>query len=84
LEKRARFGSAVLDVGDGQDAGRDRLLSPAPQRGPEHHPALGPAESLRGAAAMPSERLLAPGARKFVTHCSLGSKSLGEWRVNAG
>jgi hypothetical protein len=59
-EKRARCGSAVLDVCDGKDTGRDRLLSPAAQRGPEGSPVRRGAEAFGGTAAPSWEGTPAP------------------------
>jgi len=58
--KRARCGMAVSDVGDGQDAGRDRARSPAAEVRPEQRSVPGRAEALRRAAAMRLEILPAP------------------------
>src|SRR5271165_3791740 len=45
-EKRARFGSALLQVAYGQDAGGDSALGPLPGCMPEYQPVLGTAETL--------------------------------------
>jgi hypothetical protein len=59
-EKRARYGIAVPDVGDGQDAGGDRALSPTAESGPEQRSVLGRAKALRRPAAARLEILFAP------------------------
>jgi hypothetical protein len=64
-EKRARCGIAVPDVVDGQDAGGDGAFSPPAQRGPECHPTLDLAETLRRAASPRLERAGTPKAREF-------------------
>ena len=62
--KRARYRSAIPDVGDSQDAARDRPLTPSAQRGPERYPVCRGTEALRGAPASSSKGTPAPDARR--------------------
>jgi len=83
--QRARCRTFVPNLRQGQGPVRNGIKGPAPHGGMEGPPAEWPTKSLCSAPTLPRpERPIAPSAPKPVTHCSFGSASLGERRVNAG